>query len=146
MRRASHAKNYMNAVDTNILIYVHDSGDPRKQAIADALVQSLPDAVLLWQVACEYIAASRKLVPLGYSRERAWQDIHKLQKVWLAELPTWEILYRAEELLQRYSLSSWDALIVVACLEGGVKRLYSEDFDSSVRAEELEVINPFKSS
>jgi len=61
-------------------------------------------------------------------------------------LPTWEILYRAEELLQRYSLSSWDALIVAACLDGGVKRLYSEDFDSSVRAEELEVINPFKSS
>ncbi|KDR59087.1 hypothetical protein APPUASWS_001250 [Arthrospira platensis str. Paraca] len=25
-------------------------------------------AVLLWQVACEYLAASRKLEPLGYDR------------------------------------------------------------------------------
>lgn len=52
---------------------------------------------------------------------------------------------RAEELMRRYSLSSWDALLVAACLEAGVTRLYTEDFDDSVRAEGLEVINPFVS-
>lgn len=133
----------MNAVDTNVLIYVHDYRDSIKQATAKALVSSLTDAVLLWQVACEYIAASRKLEPLGYSREKAWQDIHKLRMLWTTQLPTWEILERAEELMQRYSLSSWDALIVSACLDGGVARLYSEDFDASVQAEGLEVVNPF---
>jgi predicted nucleic acid-binding protein len=55
----------MNAVDTNLLIYVHDPRDPPKQATADALVKSLIDGVLLWQVACEFIAASRKLEPYG---------------------------------------------------------------------------------
>ena len=45
--------------------------------------------------------------------------------------------------MRRYSLSSWDALLVAACLEVGVTRLYTEDFDDSVRAEGLEVINPF---
>ena len=133
----------MNAVDTNVLIYVHDNRDPTKQATADGLVQSLPDAVLLWQVACEYIAASRKLEPLGYSREKAWQDIHKLQKVWVTKLPTWDVLYRAEDLLQHYSLSLWDALLIAACLEGGVMRLYTEDFDASVQAEGVEIVNPF---
>jgi predicted nucleic acid-binding protein len=48
-----------------------------------------------------------------------------------------------EELMKRYSLSSWDALIVVACLDGCVTRLYSEDFDTYVQAEGLEVVNPF---
>jgi predicted nucleic acid-binding protein len=133
----------MNAVDTNVLIYVHDYRDSTKQATAKALVSSLPDAVLLRQVACEYIAASRKLEPLGYSREKAWQDIRKLRMLWTTQLPTWEILERAEELMQHYSLSSWDALIVAACLDGGVARLYSEDFDTSVQAEGLEVVNPF---
>jgi len=133
----------MNAVDTNVLIYVHDYRDPSKQAIAKTLVSTLTDAILLWQVACEYIAASRKLEPLGYSREKAWQDVHKLRMLWATQLPTWQILERAEVLMQRYSLSSWDALIVAACLEGGVTRLYTEDFDDSVRAEGLEVINPF---
>ncbi|MGB9181950.1 MAG: PIN domain-containing protein [Pyrinomonadaceae bacterium] len=133
----------MNAVDTNILIYVHDYRHPDKQTTAEVLVRTLSDGVLLWQVACEYIAASRKLEPLGYIREKAWQDIHKLRRLWDAQLPTWEVLLRAERLIQNYSLSSWDALIVAACLESGVTRLYSEDFDASVHAEGLEVINPF---
>ena len=58
----------MNAVDTNILIYVNDSRDPAKQAIVASLVASLTDGVLIWQVACEYLAASRKLESLGYDR------------------------------------------------------------------------------
>ena len=61
----------MNAVDTNILIYVHDDRDPAKQATAYALVQSLTSAVMLWQVACEYIAASRKITASGYSVDMA---------------------------------------------------------------------------
>jgi predicted nucleic acid-binding protein len=133
----------MNAVDTNVLLYVHDYRDPPKQATAKALVNSLHDAVLLWQVACEYIAVSRKFEPLGYSRDRAWQDVHRLRLLWTTQLPTWEVMERAEDLMQRYSLSSWDALIVAACLEADVTRLYTEDFDDSVRAEGLEVINPF---
>lgn len=41
----------MNAVDTNVLIYVHDPRDERKQAIAGQVVESLTDGVR--QVACE---------------------------------------------------------------------------------------------
>lgn len=133
----------MNAVDTNVLIYVHDGRDPARQAIADALIQSLTDVVLLWQVACEYIAASRKIVAHGYSVEMAWRDLRKLQTVWVTECPTDAVLVRAENLMKRYSLSSWDALLVAACIEAGVTRLYTEDFDDFLRAEGLEVINPF---
>jgi hypothetical protein len=49
----------MNAVDTNVLLYVHDPRDVTKQVTASNLLQSLTDGVLLWQVACEYLAASR---------------------------------------------------------------------------------------
>jgi predicted nucleic acid-binding protein len=133
----------MNAVDTNILIYVHDRRNVEKQTVAESLVRTLPQAVLLWQVACEYISASRKLEPHGYSQERAWQDVRKLRGLWVTQLPTWEVFERTEQLLLRYRLSSWDALIVAACLEAGVTRLYSEDFDASARAEGLEIVNPF---
>lgn len=54
MRLASLAKNFMNAVDTNVLIYVHDPRDPTKQETASFLLDSLTDLALLWQVACEY--------------------------------------------------------------------------------------------
>ena len=51
----------MIALDTNVLIYACDKADPRRQKIALDLVSNTPDAVILWQVACEFIAASRKL-------------------------------------------------------------------------------------
>jgi predicted nucleic acid-binding protein len=122
----------MNAVDTNILIYVNDPRDPVKQGIAASLVSSLTDGVLLWQVACEYLAASRKLEPLGYDRAQAWQYVRDLQQVWHTVLPTWNVLNRAEDLLNRFSLSYWDAMIVAACLEANVQTLYTEDFGYSI--------------
>ena len=55
----------MHAVDTNVLIYAHAPRDAAKQTMAVSLIQSLTPGVLLWQVACEYLSASRKLEPTG---------------------------------------------------------------------------------
>src|SRR5262249_46450131 len=116
-------ENYcMNAVDTNVLLYVHDPRDARKQVPAANLLQSLADGVLLWQVACEYLAASRKLVPFGYNLTQAYQDVKDLQRVWFTLLPSWS----------------------TACLEAGVTRLYSEDFDAYAHVDSLQIVNPFK--
>lgn len=133
----------MNAVDTNILIYARDPRDPAKQAIAASLLSSLTDGALLWQVACEYIAASRKLEAFGYDQTQALADIADMREAWEIILPTWSVMDRVTRLLPRYQLSFWDALIISACLEAGVTRLYSEDFDASTQAERLEVVNPF---
>ncbi|MDB9309580.1 nucleic-acid-binding protein, contains PIN domain protein [Aphanizomenon sp. CS-733/32] len=100
----------MNAVDTNILIYVNDPRDPHKQEIAASLVSNLIDGVLIWQVACEYLAASRKLESLGYDKSQAYQYIRDLQQVWYTALPIWNVIDRAEELMKRFSLSHWDSI------------------------------------
>ena len=134
----------MNAVDTNILLYVHDPRDSAKQEIAASLLQSLTDGALLWQVACEYLSASRKLEPSGYDRSETWKDIHNLRQVWTTILPSWGVLEQAEQLLSNYSLSFWDSMIIAACLEAGVSRLYTEDFDAYQRVHGLEIVNPFK--
>jgi predicted nucleic acid-binding protein len=134
----------MNAVDTNVLLYVHDPRDVTKQATASSLLHSLTDGVLLWQVACEYLAASRKLVPFGYNLSQAYEDVRDLQRVWFTLLPSWSTLDRAEILLSSYSLSFWDAMIIAACLEAGVTRLYSEDFDAYAHVDSLQIVNPFK--
>lgn len=133
----------MNAVDTNILIYVNDPRDPLKQKIAASLIPSLTEGVLLWQVAGEYLAASRKLESLGYNRLQAYQYIRDLQQVWYTALPTWKVIDRAENLISRFSLSHWDSMIVAACLEANVKRFYTEDFGYS-SIDGLEIVNPFK--
>lgn len=138
-----HGISYMNAVDTNILIYVSDPRDPSKRAIASSLVASLTDGVLIWQVACEYLAASRKLELLGYDRAQAYQYIRDLQQVWYTALPTWTIIDRAEDLMSRFRLSHWDSMIVAACLEANIEILYTEDFGYS-DIDGLKIINPFK--
>ena len=134
----------MNAVDTNILIYAHDPRDAAKMNTAIALLDSLVDGVLLWQVACEFLWASRKLEPQGYTPSQAWSEIRRLRRVWATILPDWQVMDRAQNLKGRYSFSFWDALIVAACLEGGVACLYSEDFDAYSKIESLSLINPFK--
>ena len=134
----------MNAVDTNVLIYAHDPRDPVKQQTALSLLQSLADGALLWQVACEFLSASQKLEPLGYSRAQSWQDIGDLRRVWTTVLPGWDILDRAKKLLGKYSLSYWDAMLLAASLEAGVTRMYSEDLATYPRVNGLECVNPFQ--
>lgn len=135
----------MNAVDTNILVYAHDPRDPAKQAIAGTLVEDLDDGALLWQVACEFLAANRKLEPFGYDLAQGWQDIQDLSAVWKTVLPSWSTLIRSQSLCQRVSISFWDALLISACQEAGIVRLYSEDLDTHDGLEGLEIVNPFKS-
>ena len=98
----------------------------------------------MWQVACEYIFASRKLIKFGYDQKKALQDIRKLRRTWSSIPQQWSTLEDAERLLSRFNLSWWDALLIAACLAGGVQRLYSEDFDAYTRIDGLELINPFR--
>jgi predicted nucleic acid-binding protein len=136
----------MDAVDTNVLLYAHDPRDPVKQQAAIALIESLSDAALLWQVACEYLAASRKLEPFGFRPSDAWKDVQDLRMVWTTILPSWESLDRAGGLIQQHGMSFWDAMIVAACQECGITRLYSEDFGSHLRLDRIEITNPFRST
>jgi len=133
----------MDAVDTNVLIYAHDPREPGKQARAANLIEALDDGVLLWQVACEYLSASRKLEPLGYSREQAWQDMEDLRRVWTTILPSWNVLNTARGLLDRYGLSFWDSMIVAACLGGGVSQLHTENFGGHSDIDGVKIVNPF---
>ena len=133
----------MNAVDTNVLMYVRDPRDSVKQTTARQLVLSLTDGILLWQVACEYISASRRLREFGFSRSDALNDVRELRGVWRLEMPHWSIVEIAETLWGRYSLSFWDSMIVAACLHAGVERLYTEDFSAYPRIDTLEIVNPF---
>jgi predicted nucleic acid-binding protein len=133
----------MNAVDTNVLIYAKDARYPQKQNEAISLIDNLQDGVLLWQVACEFMAASHKLAPLGYNRGEAWKEVQRLRLIWHTAAPDWQVLDRAELLFARFSLSQWDAMLVAACLEVGVTTLYSEDLTAYPRIDTLQILNPF---
>ena len=51
----------MIAVDTNVLVYAYDAASSGKRERARALLSSLEQGVLLWQVACEFVAGHERL-------------------------------------------------------------------------------------
>jgi predicted nucleic acid-binding protein len=133
----------MIALDTNVLIYACDRADPRRQQIAIELVANSRDAVLLWQVACEFVAASRKLSEQGFTAAHAWSRLTEFLALLRLVLPTASVLHQGQSLHMTHGVSFWDALILAACAEAGVTILYSEDVPGSPTVGALQVVNPF---
>src|SRR3954452_24381945 len=88
----------MIAVDTNVLIYACDQSEPRRQPIALDLIAATAEGVLLWQVACEFLAASRKLSKQGFTATQAWNRLAEFQDLLPLVLPSPANLTHAREL------------------------------------------------
>jgi predicted nucleic acid-binding protein len=97
----------MIAFDTNVLIYACDQADPRRQQIALDLVTNSEDGVLLWQVACEFIAASRKLSKQGFTSTHAWNRLAEFGELLTLVMPSEANLARAKELHLMRGASFW---------------------------------------
>ena len=133
----------MIALDTNVLIYACDKADPRRQQIALDLVSNTADAVILWQVAGEFIAASRKLERQGFTAAEAWARLSEFLAVCPLVTPSGHaVLDRAKNLHLAHQVSFWDAMILAACLDSGVHRLVSEDIPGG-EITGISVVNPF---
>jgi predicted nucleic acid-binding protein len=134
----------MNAIDTNVWLYSHDSRDPRKQAVAQQVVATTRPLALPWQVGCEFVAAARKLAVVGFTEDQAWASLATMQS--LADailLPVPDLWPETQALQSRYSLSFWDALLVCTCLRSGVQVLYTEDIGAPRAIDGLSLVNPF---
>lgn len=136
----------MTALDTNILIYACDKADLRRQSVALDLVARATDGVMLWQVACEFVAASRKLRSQGFTAADAWDRLAEYLAIFPLILPTAGVFERARIFHTLEGWSFWDPMIVAACLECGVGRLYSEELPGRVVSGSLEIVNPFPQS
>ena len=134
-------------VDTNVLVYRHDSTDPVKQARAEAwceLVWRLRLGRISFQVLQElYATLTRKLVP-QFDVQEARALVRDLT-AWQPVAADLALLERAWRLEARYSLSWWDALIVAAAQAGGRRALLTEDLQHGQMLGAVRVIDPFAS-
>lgn len=100
----------MNAIDTNIWVYRHDTRDPAKQQAAKQLIGASQPLALPWQVGCEFIAACRKLQPFGFNLDDAWDALSDMVGMATAVLlPVPDLWAETRALQGRFSLSFWDA-------------------------------------
>ena len=132
-------------VDTNVLVYAHDTSDAARQPIAAQLLDDLwrsRDGLLSTQVLTEFYAVvTRKFDPPIPRREaRALIDAYAAWPLVQVDAP---LIVAASALEEQHSLSFWDALIVEAARRGGANRLVSEDLQHGRRIAGLVIANPF---
>jgi predicted nucleic acid-binding protein len=129
--------------DTNVLVYVFDRAEPTKQALAQEIVtehMTARDMVLSTQVLQElYVTLTRKK-QLGAADALEVVTTFAQERIVPASA---DMVLRGLALSHTRQLSAWDALIVQAALQAGCTTLYSEDFQTGARFDDLVVINPF---
>jgi predicted nucleic acid-binding protein len=132
-------------IDTNVLVYCFDVGEPAKRKRALAIMDGEPnvgDLVLSTQVLQEfYVTVTRKLKrPL--SGVDAAAAVRELAKLSIIQIDLAMVLSAIDD-CQAYQLSLWDTLILRSALTAGCERIFTEDLQHGFLFESVRVENPF---
>jgi predicted nucleic acid-binding protein len=131
----------------NILVYAVDANEPVKSSLAKKFLRGLADSpeplVIPWQVAVEFLASLRRW-------ENAGRIVRSDTEAYLGQFleplpivfPASSLLRHSLELSTHRSLSHWDSLLIAACIEAGIDKLYSEDMDDGMTYESVVIVNP----
>ena len=145
-RNEPGADDVSTFVDTNVLLYARDDGQPERQGLAATWLDHLWETAtgrVSSQVLNEfYVNATRKLRhPM--STETARADV--------ADLAGWDpigidgdLIGAAWEIEDRYGLHFWDALVVAAAKAAGCDTLLTEDLQHGQDLDGLRVVSPFE--
>lgn len=131
-------------VDTNILLYAHDSTAGEKHRKARALVEELWETragVVSTQVLQEFAVNLRKRAkkPLD---ARATREIVSDYFAWHVVVNAGDAILEALDLEARYRVSFRDVLVIQAAHSAGAEVLYSEDLSDGQRYGTVRVRNP----
>jgi predicted nucleic acid-binding protein len=133
-------------VDTNILVYAHDTSAGSRHATAKGILTGLWDSragVLSTQVLQEFYAvATRELQPV-MPRGQA-RAIVAAYGEWCDAPTEPQLVVAASRLEEKRTVAFWDALIIEAALRAGARRLLSEDLQDGRRFGPLVIENPFR--
>jgi predicted nucleic acid-binding protein len=133
-------------VDTNILIYAHDtSAAARHERARDLLSELWEDGsgTLSTQVLQELAVNLRRKVPKPLGA-RQIREIVSDYLTWHVVVNTPDSVLAALDLQERYRISFWDAMIVHAANVSGAMILYSEDLSDNQVYGSIRVENPFR--
>jgi predicted nucleic acid-binding protein len=133
-------------VDTNILLYAHDSTKGVKHSIALQLLERLWEldaGVLSTQVLQEFCFSLRRKVDPQLGVEETGRMVRNYLG-WEVVVNDGASILGALKLEERYKISFWDALIVQAAQTAGADVLYSEDFNDQQMYGSVRAVNPFR--
>ncbi len=133
-------------LDTNILAYAYDRGEPVKGPSAWSLINGVFASgwpILSTQVLAEfYWTVTRKLAP-PLSHDEASAEINRFHILGRIVPVTWLLIERALQFVGTYQLPLWDGQILAAAALNGATRVLSEDFQHRQTIEGVTFLNPF---
>ena len=130
-------------IDTNILVYAYDSSAGEKHKKAVALFDRLAEEERVPSI------SSQVLNELAVNLIRKGQSINVVKNI-MTDHCQWNVIthqsldtVEALDLMERWKLSFWDALILLAAHRSGASVLWSEDFNDRQNYHGIVVKNPF---
>lgn len=126
-------------LDTNVILYAFQKGDPRSEAAETLLTEGGTISV---QVLNEFVAVVRRRL------NKNWEEVRRALSILRVFCPepvplTIETHERAVQLAERYGYSIYDSLIIAAALRSGATTLFSEDMRDGQKIDGLTIRNPF---
>jgi predicted nucleic acid-binding protein len=126
--------------DTNVLVYLASS-DAAKADRAEATIAA--GGAISVQVLNELANVARRKMRMSWTDTHAFLDM--LRSLLTVHPLTLETHETGLALAERYSLSTYDAMIVASAILAGCDTLWSEDMQHGfVLKEGLRIVNPFR--
>ena len=126
--------------DTNVLVYLA-SGDAAKADRAEAKLAA--GGSISVQVLNEVANVARRKMQMSWDETHAFLDM--LRSLLTVHPLTVETHETGLRLAERYSLSTYDAMIAASALHAGCDTLWSEDMQHGMALDEgLRIVNPFR--
>jgi predicted nucleic acid-binding protein len=135
-------------LDTNIFVYAFDQPNDRKTEEADRLIHralTTGKGVISHQVVQEFFNVAYRRFPEPMRLDQAEQFLATVLRPLWAVYSSPSLCLRALQILDRFRVPWYDALIVAGAIEAKCGILYTEDFQNGQKFEDLEVRNPFLS-
>ncbi len=132
-------------VDTNVLIYAHDTSAGAKRRTALALLDRLMAerrGMLSVQVLMEFLVNVTRKIPRPLPWESAVAIVDDF-RLWSKFSPAVDDVIAAAGIADRCRISFWDAMIVRSAEVLGASVIWSEDLNPGQRYEGVPVNNPF---
>lgn len=137
----------MVLIDTNVLVYAHDSSDLVKHSVAVATLERLYTTAigsLSAQCLSEFFAATTRGSEPLLSVDEAAAQVDRLGRAWRVFPVTSMIVLEATRGVRQHAMSFWDAQIWAAARLNQVSTIFTEDLQSGQTLEGVRYVNPFE--
>ena len=134
----------MKFMDTNVFVYAADSKNPAKRAVARKLITtavSLGECRINVQVLNEFTSVAHRKLGLTTDEIKAYLELFRALPVLPVSV---DVTEKGLDVMNRYEIQFYDALLLVSASESGCDEFISEDLNDGQVYCGMKVVNPFK--